>query len=140
MSIVPPARMPKEQRRTQVLDAARAVFVESGYYAAGMDVIAERAGVSKPVLYPHFPRKLDLYLALLDAGLDAAGLALSAGRKKLVPRLSKSVAKELSALAAAARARSISGSAVSPARKDLSIKRARSASNCARSRSACSCA
>lgn len=70
MSIVPPARMPKEQRRTQVLDAARAVFVESGYYAAGMDVIAERAGVSKPVLYQHFPSKLDLYLALLDAGLE----------------------------------------------------------------------
>jgi AcrR family transcriptional regulator len=70
MSIVSPARMPKEQRRTQVLDAARAVFVESGYYAAGMDVIAERAGVSKPVLYQHFPSKLDLYLALLDAGLE----------------------------------------------------------------------
>lgn len=70
MSIDPPARMPKEQRRTQVLDAARAVFVESGYYAAGMDVIAERAGVSKPVLYQHFPSKLDLYLALLDAGLE----------------------------------------------------------------------
>lgn len=62
--------MPKEQRRTQVLDAARAVFVESGYHAAGMDVIAERAGVSKPVLYQHFPSKLDLYLALLDAGLE----------------------------------------------------------------------
>ena len=69
MSIIPTARMPKEQRRTQVLDAARAVFVESGYYAAGMDVIAERAGVSKPILYQHFPSKLDLYLALLDAGL-----------------------------------------------------------------------
>ena len=31
-----------------------------------MDEIAERAGVSKPVLYQHFPGKLDLYLALLD--------------------------------------------------------------------------
>jgi AcrR family transcriptional regulator len=31
-----------------------------------MDDIAERAGVSKPVLYQHFPGKLDLYLALLD--------------------------------------------------------------------------
>ena len=70
MSIGAPARMPKEQRRTQVLDAARAVFVESGYYAAGMDVIAERAGVSKPVLYQHFPSKLELYLALLDAGIE----------------------------------------------------------------------
>jgi AcrR family transcriptional regulator len=35
-----------------------------------MDEIAEHAGVSKPVLYQHFPGKLDLYLALLDAGID----------------------------------------------------------------------
>jgi AcrR family transcriptional regulator len=42
------------------------VFVESGYHAAAMDDIADRAGVSKPVLYQHFPGKLDLYLALLD--------------------------------------------------------------------------
>jgi len=35
-----------------------------------MDDIAERAGVSKPVLYQHFPSKLDLYLALLEAGRD----------------------------------------------------------------------
>ena len=35
-----------------------------------MDDIAERAGVSKPVLYQHFPSKLDLYLALLDSGAE----------------------------------------------------------------------
>jgi AcrR family transcriptional regulator len=35
-----------------------------------MDEIAERAGVSKPVLYQHFPGKLDLYLELLDAGVE----------------------------------------------------------------------
>ena len=38
-----------------------------------MDDIAERAGVSKPVLYQHFPGKLDLYLALLDQHVDALG-------------------------------------------------------------------
>jgi AcrR family transcriptional regulator len=36
-----------------------------------MDDIAERAGVSKPVLYQHFPGKLELYLALLDMHCDA---------------------------------------------------------------------
>ena len=41
-----------------------------GYHAAAMDDIAERAGVSKPVLYQHFPGKLDLYLALLDSACD----------------------------------------------------------------------
>ncbi len=65
-----PARLPRQQRRAQVLDAAREVFVASGYHAAGMDDIAEQAGVSKPVLYQHFPGKLDLYLALLDAGIE----------------------------------------------------------------------
>lgn len=63
-------RMPREQRRAQVLDAAREVFVAIGYHAAGMDEIADQAGVSKPVLYQHFPGKLDLYLALLDDGID----------------------------------------------------------------------
>ncbi|HET7476686.1 MAG TPA: TetR/AcrR family transcriptional regulator [Dermatophilaceae bacterium] len=48
------------------MDAALEVFVESGYHAAAMDEIADRAGVSKPVLYQHFPGKLELYLALLD--------------------------------------------------------------------------
>ena len=35
-----------------------------------MDEIAERAGVSKPVLYQHFPGKQELYLALLDESVD----------------------------------------------------------------------
>jgi AcrR family transcriptional regulator len=50
----------------QLLEAALAVFVENGYHQAAMDDIAARAGVSKPVLYQHFPGKLELYLALID--------------------------------------------------------------------------
>ena len=60
-------RLPRSARRTQLLGAAQEVFVAQGYHAAAMDDIAERAGVSKPVLYQHFPGKLELYLALLDA-------------------------------------------------------------------------
>ncbi|HEY9294518.1 MAG TPA: TetR/AcrR family transcriptional regulator [Microlunatus sp.] len=59
-------RMPREQRRAQLLEAASVVFTAKGYHAAAMDDIAEAAGVSKPVLYQHFSSKLDLYLALLD--------------------------------------------------------------------------
>jgi AcrR family transcriptional regulator len=47
------------------------VFVAHGYHAAAMDEIAERAGVSKPVLYQHFPGKQDLYLALLDESIES---------------------------------------------------------------------
>ena len=59
-------RLPRKARRTQLLAAAQEVFVANGYHAAAMDEIADRAGVSKPVLYQHFPGKLDLYLALID--------------------------------------------------------------------------
>jgi AcrR family transcriptional regulator len=58
-------RLSRAARRAQLLAAARATFVESGYHAAAMDDIAERAGVSKPVLYQHFPSKLELYVALV---------------------------------------------------------------------------
>jgi AcrR family transcriptional regulator len=63
-------RLPKAQRREQLMDTARAVFVVQGYHAASMDEIAEQAGVSKPLLYQHFPSKLDLYLAILDSGIE----------------------------------------------------------------------
>ncbi|HET7399602.1 MAG TPA: TetR/AcrR family transcriptional regulator [Intrasporangium sp.] len=59
-------RLPRPERRAQLLEAALAVFVENGYHQAAMDDIAARAGVSKPVLYQHFPGKLELYLALID--------------------------------------------------------------------------
>lgn len=74
-------RLPRSERRAQLLEAAQQVFVEHGYHAAGMDEIADRAGVSKPVLYQHFPGKLDLYLALLDLAneqmMEAVTSALS---------------------------------------------------------------
>jgi AcrR family transcriptional regulator len=64
-------RLPRPERRAQLLDSALEVFVAQGYHAAAMDDIAETAGVSKPVLYQHFPGKLELYLALLDSACDA---------------------------------------------------------------------
>src|ERR1700755_273098 len=81
----PPARrtsrLPRSARRMQLLQAAQDVFVAQGFHAAAMDDIAEKAGVSKPVLYQHFPGKRDLYLALLDESaeslLDAVRAALA---------------------------------------------------------------
>lgn len=66
MSTARGVRLPRSARRAQLLEAAQEIFVDRGYHAAGMDEIAERAGVSKPVLYQHFPGKRELYLALLD--------------------------------------------------------------------------
>jgi AcrR family transcriptional regulator len=59
-------RLPRGERRDQLLTSASDVFVDRGYHSAGMDEIADRAGVSKPVLYQHFSSKLDLYLAVLQ--------------------------------------------------------------------------
>ena len=74
-------RLPRKARRAQLLDSALEVFVAQGYHSAAMDDIAERAGVSKPVLYQHFPGKLDLYLALLEQSsdriIDATKVALA---------------------------------------------------------------
>ncbi len=72
--------MPRQARRRQLLEAALEVFTARGYHAAAMDEIADRAGVSKPVLYQHFPGKLELYLALLDESVatltESVGAAL----------------------------------------------------------------
>jgi len=65
------SRLPRDERRAQLLSAALESFTTSGYHAASMDEIAERANVSKPVLYKHFPSKLDLYLAVLDLHIDS---------------------------------------------------------------------
>lgn len=84
-------RLPRPARRRQLLGAAREVFVAQGYHAAAMDEIAERAGVSKPVLYQHFPGKLELYLALLDestaelVGAVSAALASTTDNSQRVP-------------------------------------------------------
>ena len=70
------ARLPRDERRSQLLAAALEVFTTSGYHAAAMDEIADRANVSKPVLYQHFPSKLELYLAVLDQHIDALVFAI----------------------------------------------------------------
>ena len=64
-------RLPRDERRALLLAASLEVFTVAGYHSASMDEIADRAGVSKPVLYQHFPSKLELYLAVLDTHIDS---------------------------------------------------------------------
>ena len=65
----PRRRMRAAERRAQLLEVARRVFGTSGFHAVSMDDVAKEAGVTKPILYDHFPSKKDLYLALIDADL-----------------------------------------------------------------------
>ena len=69
-------RLPRDERRAQLLVAALEVFTAAGYHSAAMDEIADRAKVSKPVLYQHFPSKLELYLAVLDLHIDSLVFAI----------------------------------------------------------------
>jgi len=69
----PRRRLTAAARRELIEQAATAVFAERGYHGASMDEIAQRSGVSAPVLYDHFASKLDLHRRLLErhfAGLQ----------------------------------------------------------------------
>ena len=57
-------------RREQILEAAYQLFHESGFSAATMDQIAERAELAKGTLYLYFKSKEEVYYALLDRGLE----------------------------------------------------------------------
>jgi AcrR family transcriptional regulator len=59
-------RLPAEQRRRQLLDIAGPVFAVRGFAATTMDEVAAAAGVTKPVLYQHFPSKRALFAELLE--------------------------------------------------------------------------
>jgi len=58
--------MPADQRRQQLFEVARERFAHQGFHATSMDEIAEAAGVTKPVLYQHFPSKRALYVEILE--------------------------------------------------------------------------
>lgn len=78
--------MTRDARRAQVIAIAEELFAREGFHHVSMDDIAARASVSKPVLYRHFPSKLDLYLDVVDhrgealvATIDAAVATLADG-------------------------------------------------------------
>src|SRR3954451_13784027 len=66
----PTKRLPVEERRGLIVEAAGRLFGERGYDATTLDDVAAAAGVTKPILYRHFDSKRDLYLALLRRHRD----------------------------------------------------------------------
>ena len=59
-------RMTGQQRRAQLLDVARARFAQRGFDATSVEEIADKAGVSKPVVYEHFGGKEGMYAVIVD--------------------------------------------------------------------------
>jgi len=62
----PARRLPRPQRREQILAAATTAFARNGFTATGLDDIAAEAGITRAILYRHFDSKTDLYQAALD--------------------------------------------------------------------------
>jgi AcrR family transcriptional regulator len=62
----PRIRMTGTQRREQLIEIGRALFAERGYEGASIEEIAQRAQVSKPVVYEHFGGKEGLYAVVVD--------------------------------------------------------------------------
>jgi AcrR family transcriptional regulator len=58
--------MSAADRREGILAAARTAFADSGYHETSLDAVAERAGVSKALLYEHFSSKRELFVAMLE--------------------------------------------------------------------------
>jgi AcrR family transcriptional regulator len=58
--------MPPEQRREQLLDAALSVILELGYSGVSIEAVARAAGVTRPVVYDHFPNLARLLQALVE--------------------------------------------------------------------------
>jgi AcrR family transcriptional regulator len=62
----PVRRLPRAQRREQILAAATKAFARNGFTATGLDDIAAEAGITRVILYRHFDSKTDMYEAVLD--------------------------------------------------------------------------
>ncbi|WP_293305781.1 TetR/AcrR family transcriptional regulator [Mycolicibacterium sp.] len=67
----PRTRMTGSERRHQLIDVARSLFAERGYEGASIEEIAQRANVSKPVVYEHFGGKEGLYAVVVDREMSA---------------------------------------------------------------------
>lgn len=98
--------MPPEQRREQLIDAALSVIVAQGYQGVSIEAIAREAGVTRPVIYDHFPNLGSLLHALIEReesySLDQLAHVVpgSPGEADLAEELAGSVRRFLDAVTA----------------------------------------
>ena len=59
-------RMPPAERREQLIDAALSVILRDGYGGVSIEAVARSAGVTRPVVYDHFPNLGRLLRALVE--------------------------------------------------------------------------
>jgi AcrR family transcriptional regulator len=64
------SRLPASARRAQLIDVGRIVFAKRGFEAASIEEIADRAKVSRPIIYEHFGGKEGLYAVVVDREME----------------------------------------------------------------------
>ncbi len=79
-------RLTAAERRSQLISVGRTVFAERGYDGASVEEIAERAQVSKPIVYEHFGGKEGLYAVVVDREMEAVISSISAAISHGSPR------------------------------------------------------
>ncbi len=80
-------RMTGQERREQLVGVARSLLAKKGYEATTIEEIAERAGVSKPVVYQHFAGKEGLYAVVVDREIRHLTTSLAGAFTQKHPRL-----------------------------------------------------
>jgi AcrR family transcriptional regulator len=87
-------RLPRAERREQILAAATRAFARAGYAATGLDDVAAEAGVTHVILYRHFTSKNELYRAALQRALDHLATTVGTGGydKEAIPALVRAAA------------------------------------------------
>ena len=82
-------RMTGSERRHQLINIARTLFAERGYESTSVEEVAQRAGVSKPVVYEHFGGKEGLYAVVVDREMSALldGITSSLTNNSYRPRV-----------------------------------------------------
>lgn len=81
--------MTGSERRHQLIDIARGLFAQRGYEGTSVEEVAQRAGVSKPVVYEHFGGKEGLYAVVVDREMSALldGVTASLTNNQYRPRV-----------------------------------------------------
>ena len=63
-------RLSAADRRAQLVRVGRSVFAETGFESASLELIAQRAGVTKPIIYEHFGSKEGLHAVIVEQEMD----------------------------------------------------------------------
>lgn len=79
-------KLPAAARRAQLIEIGRKAFAEKGFEGISVEEIAERAKVSKPIIYQHFGGKEGLYAVVVDREMEQVVAVISAAISSGSPR------------------------------------------------------